>query len=68
MVELRIFGETDAWHNFAKTCLVDGNRAFTFGDVNEVLKEYNGRIVDYLTQTVTFDTEQDKAFFMLKWA
>lgn len=66
MVELRVSDR--AWHNFALARLVDGNRAFTFNDVNEVLKEYNVRIIDYQTQTITFNTEQDKAFFMLRWA
>ena len=66
MAEIRVSGR--AWYNFALARLVDGNRAFTFNDVNEVLKEYYGRIINYQTQTITFDTEQDKAFFMLRWA
>lgn len=75
MVELCILREGRAWHNFVRANLdhwskLDTNRVQTssFDDLNDFLKPYGGRIIEYQTQTVTFDTEQDKAFFMLKWA
>ena len=67
MVELFIPTEGRAWNNFARANLAQ-IQSITYNDINDRLKEYNGRIVEFKTQTVTFDTEQDKAFFILKWA
>ena len=67
MAELFIPTEGRAWNNFARATLAQVP-AITYDDINDFLKPYRGRIVEFNTQTVTFDTEQDKAFFILKWS
>lgn len=69
MAELFIPTEGRAWNNFVRANLdLDQVQTSTFDDINDYLKPYRGRIVEFKTQTVAFDTEQDKAFFILKWS
>lgn len=67
MVELCILREGRAWHNFVRAN-ISRVQVTTFDDINDFLEPYRARIVEFKTQSVTFDTEQDKAFFILKWA
>lgn len=58
----------NAWNNFVYSYLVDGTPVNDLSDVNQILKPYNAHVVDLSTYTITFDTEQDKAFFLLRWS
>jgi hypothetical protein len=65
-VELSVLD--NAWQNFVYSYLVDSNPVNDLSDVNQILKPYNAHVIDLSTYTITFDTEQDKAFFLLRWA
>jgi hypothetical protein len=66
MVEMSVLFEgCDAWFNFGRTMIVDA--AHFFDEVNVLLKPYRARL-DLKKQSIIFDTEQDKLFFMLKWS
>ena len=54
-----------SWANFCLKHLV--GTAPTIESINEMLKPYNGQITDERAWSITFDTEQDRAFFMLKY-
>ena len=65
-VELSVLDQ--AWQNFVYAYLVDKSPVDNISDVNQILKPYNAHVIDLSTYTITFDTEQDKAFFLLKWS
>jgi hypothetical protein len=67
MVEMSILFEgSTAWYNFGKKYIA--GTAPTLESTNLLLKPYHARIIEFETQTITFDTEQDKLIFMLRWA
>ncbi len=64
--KLHIVSEGRCWNNFLHAHL-EAFQGPTMEGVNDVLKQYGARILDLKIYEVEFDTEQDLAFFMLKY-
>ena len=65
--KLHIVSEGRCWNNFLHAHL-DAFQEPTLEGVNNVLKQYGASVPSTNVYEVEFDTEQDLAFFMLKWS
>ena len=57
------------FNNFVRANLDELNRMGTDSEnLNLLLEPWHGRIVDFERWVMTFNTEQDKMFFLLRWS